>query len=152
MAPIVITALVTVLLGAALLHSYLTARRLARCTWDELVGKLHPVESAGVMTVALNHLVPQKDSLNLEPEEMWNLMGGLEGVQRMRENGRILIALASYVERWNFDEGSHHCRTYAPRWIATSSCGDTHHAGDLLRHETRCGFPSICTKRLLRTT
>jgi hypothetical protein len=23
----------------------------------------------------------------------------------MRENGRILIALASYVERWNFDEG-----------------------------------------------
>jgi hypothetical protein len=105
MAPIVITALVTVLLGAALLHSYLTARRLARCTWDELVGKLHPVESTGVMTVALNHLVPQKDALNLEPEEMWNLMGGLEGVQRMRENGRILIALASYVERWNFDEG-----------------------------------------------
>jgi hypothetical protein len=105
MAPIVITALVTVLLGCALLHSYLTARRLARCTWDELVAKLHPIESKGVMTVALNHLVPQKDALELEPAEMWSLMGGLEGVQRMRENGRILVALASYVERWNFDEG-----------------------------------------------
>jgi len=105
MAPLVITALVTILLGCALLYSYLSARRLARCTWDELVGKLHRVESNGVMTVALNHLVPQKNSLNLEPEEMWNLLGGLEGIQRMRENGRILVALASYVERWNFDEG-----------------------------------------------
>ncbi len=36
---------------------------------------------------------------------MWNLLGGLEGLQRMRENGRILIALASYVERWNYEEG-----------------------------------------------
>jgi hypothetical protein len=105
MAVIVITALVTLLLGYALLHSYLSANRLARCTWDELVAKLHPVKSDGVMTVALNHLVPQKDTLDLQPEEMWNLLGGLEGVQRMRENGRILIALASYVERWNFDEG-----------------------------------------------
>jgi hypothetical protein len=97
--------MVTVLLGCALLHSYLAARRLAQCTWQELVAQLHPIESKGLMTVALNHLVPQKDSLELEPAEMWSLMGGLEGVQRMRENGRILIALASYVERWNFDEG-----------------------------------------------
>ncbi len=105
MLPIVITALVTILLGCALLHSYITAKRLAACTWDELVAKLHPVESNGVMTVALNHLVPERDALNLEPQKMWILMGGLEGVQRMRENGRILVALASYVERWNFDEG-----------------------------------------------
>ena len=98
-------ALVTTLLGCALLHSYISANRLARCSWEELVGKLHPLESAGIVTVAMNHLVPAKDQLELQPEEMWNLLGGLEGLQQMRENGRILIALASYVERWNYEEG-----------------------------------------------
>ncbi|WP_260735821.1 hypothetical protein [Tunturiibacter lichenicola] len=105
MATVVMLALVTTLLGCALLHSYISANRLARCSWEELVGKLHPLESAGIVTVAMNHLVPAKDQLELQPEEMWNLLGGLEGLQQMRENGRILIALASYVERWNYEEG-----------------------------------------------
>jgi len=105
MATVVMLALVTVLLGAALLHSYISANRLARCTWEELVAKLHHIESTGIVTVAMNHLAPAKDQLELQPEEMWNLLGGLEGLQRMHENGRILIALAAYVERWNYEEG-----------------------------------------------
>lgn len=105
MAPVVILALVTVLLGFALLHSYVSANRLARCSWDELVGKLHRIESDGIVTVAMNHLAPAQDQLTLQPEAMWHLLGGLEGLQQMRENGRILIALASYVERWNYEEG-----------------------------------------------
>jgi hypothetical protein len=105
MATVVMLALVTLLLGFALLHSYISANRLARCSWEELVGKLHHIESAGIVTVAMNHLAPAKDQLELQPEEMWNLLGGLEGLQQMRENGRILIALAAYVERWNYEEG-----------------------------------------------
>jgi hypothetical protein len=105
MATIVTITIAICALGYALLRSYLSAIRLARCTWDELLTKLHPIASHGVMTVALDHLAPSKDQLALQPETMWNLLGGLEGLQRMRENGRILIALASYVERWNFDEG-----------------------------------------------
>jgi hypothetical protein len=105
MATIVIIAMFACLLGAALLHSYVSAHRLARCTWNELVEKLHPIPADGVMTVALDHLVPSKDQLGLQPEAMWSMLGGLEGLQRMRENGRILIALAAYVERWNYEEG-----------------------------------------------
>ncbi len=105
MVPLVVLSVVTCLLGYALVHSYISANRLSRCTWDELLAKLHPVQSDGVMMVALNHLAPSKDQLNLQPEVMWKLLGGLEGLQHMRDNGRILIALASYVERWNFDEG-----------------------------------------------
>jgi hypothetical protein len=105
MATVVMLALVTILLGSALLHSYISANRLARCSWEELVGKLHRIESTGIVTVAMNYLAPAKDQLELQPEEMWNLLGGLEGLQRMRENGRILIALAAYVERWNYEEG-----------------------------------------------
>jgi hypothetical protein len=105
MAPLVILSIVTFTLGCGLVHSYLSANRLSRFTWDELLAKLHPVESEGVMLVALNHLAPSKDQLNLEPEVMWKLLGGLEGLQHMRENCNILIALAAYVERWNYEEG-----------------------------------------------
>jgi hypothetical protein len=105
MAAVAITAMFACLLGYALWRSYRAARQLARCTWDELLAKLHPIESDGVITVALDHLAPGKDQLVLQPEVMWNLLGGLEGLQRMRENGRILIALAAYVERWNYEEG-----------------------------------------------
>jgi hypothetical protein len=105
MSTLVTLSIVTFLLGFGLARSFISANRLARCTWDELLGKLHPVDSNGVMMVALNHLAPSKNQLDLQPEVMWRLLGGLDGLQRMRENGRILIALASYVERWNFDEG-----------------------------------------------
>jgi hypothetical protein len=98
-------ALVTLLLGGALLHSYISANRLARCSWDELLAKLHRIETEGITAVAMDHLAPAKCQLNLQPEDMWNLLGGLEGLQRMRENGRILVALAAYVERWNYEEG-----------------------------------------------
>ncbi|HTD96441.1 MAG TPA: hypothetical protein VK627_05910 [Edaphobacter sp.] len=83
----------------------MAANKLAQCTWDELLAQLQPVQADGVMTVALNHLVPTKEQLKLEPEMMWNMLGGLEGLLRMRQNGRILVALAAYVERWNYDDG-----------------------------------------------
>jgi len=105
MPSLVMLSIVTLTLGWALAYSYVSANRLANCTWDELLAKLHPIESDGVVMVALNHLAPSKNQLDLQPEAMWKLVGGLEGLQHMRENGRILIALASYVERWNFDEG-----------------------------------------------
>jgi hypothetical protein len=105
MAIVVMLALVTLLLGGALLHSYISAHRLARCSWEELLAQLHRIGTDGITAVAMNHLAPEKYQLTLQPEDMWNLLGGLEGLQRMRENGRILIALASYVERWNYEEG-----------------------------------------------
>lgn len=104
MASLIILGIFLCALGYGLVRSYIAAHKLSRCTWDELLAQVQPVGADGVMTVALNHLMPTKDQLQLEPETMWNLLGGLEGLLRMRDNGRILIALAAYVERWNFDE------------------------------------------------
>jgi hypothetical protein len=105
MVSLVILGVLFGVLGYGLLRSYIAANKLAKCTWDELLAQIKPVEPDGVMTVALNHLMPTKDQLRLEPEAVWNLLGGLDGLARMRENARVLIALAAYVERWNFDEG-----------------------------------------------
>ena len=99
MVSLVILGLLFGVLGYGLLRSYIAANKLAKCTWDELLAQIKPVEPDGVMTVALNHLMPTKDQLRLEPEAVWNLLGGLDGLARMRENARVLIALAAYVER-----------------------------------------------------
>ncbi len=36
---------------------------------------------------------------------MWNLIGGFDGLKKMRENAEWMIILAAYAQQWNFDEG-----------------------------------------------
>ena len=96
--------LMTVAIAVALVWSRVRAHRISKCTWDQLVARIQPVGSEGVTVVALDHLAPAKNQLRIEPEEMWNLLGGLEGLKRMQENATVLIALAAYAERWNYCE------------------------------------------------
>lgn len=96
---------ITLLFIASALYSHVRAHRVTSCTWEELVAKIQPLSSEGITAVALDYLAPTKNQLKLEPEEMWDLVGGLEGVQRMKANATVLIALAAYAERWSHDEG-----------------------------------------------
>jgi hypothetical protein len=100
-----VVAVVTSLLIVASVVSHVRARRATNMTWEELVAKIQAVESDAVATVALDHLAPTKNQLQFEPEELWKLVGGLDGLQRMKENATVLIALAVFAERWNFNEG-----------------------------------------------
>ena len=40
----------------------------------------------------------------MEPSEIWESLGGYEGLTKMRENAEIMLALAAYAQRWNFTE------------------------------------------------
>jgi hypothetical protein len=77
---------ITCLFIAGALYSHVRAQRVTRCTWDELVAKIEPIASKGITAVALDHLAPTKNQLELEPGEMWDLIGGLTGLQRMKSN------------------------------------------------------------------
>jgi hypothetical protein len=33
------------------------------------------------------------------------MLGGREGLRRMRDNARLMLLLAAHAQRWNFDEG-----------------------------------------------
>ena len=72
--------------------------------WADLVAGLEPVNSAAIEQVARDYLTPVKGQLTLQPGDLWEMVGGLEGIERMRENARIICALAAYAERWNFEE------------------------------------------------
>ena len=85
-------------------RSYFLASRLSRMSWEELVKRLEPTETAGITAVAREHLNPIGCQLGAEPNELWDLIGRAEGLARMRSNAEVLIALAAHASSWNFDE------------------------------------------------
>jgi hypothetical protein len=89
---------------AAFAYSHATGNKLRTAEWEELVAALEPVHSRGLEIVALENLQPHGNQLRLEPDEMWALVGGMEGLKRMQRNADLMIALAAYVHRWNYDQ------------------------------------------------
>lgn len=80
------------------------ARKLRSTDWDSLVSSIQPIHFRGLEIVALDHLQPHGHQLQLEPDDMWQLVGGVEGLKRMQHNADLIIALAAHVRVWNFDE------------------------------------------------
>jgi hypothetical protein len=89
---------------AAFAYAHAAGNRLRVAEWDNLIAAIEPIHARGLEIVALDHLRPHGNQLRLEPEEMWGLVGGLEGLNRMRRNADLMIALAAYVNRWNYDQ------------------------------------------------
>ena len=105
MTPILLLVLFLVLLAGGLIYSQINAGRLRSATWEDIVSRMQPMHARGLEIVALDNLQPKANQLQLEPEHLWGLIGGKEGLRRMRSNADLLIALAAYVQRWNFEEG-----------------------------------------------
>jgi hypothetical protein len=82
----------------------ISSRKRSQRDWHDLVASLHRVDFAGVSAVALDYLTPRRGQIDLEPEKIWESLGGYEGLRRMRENAEIMLALAAYAQQWNFEE------------------------------------------------
>jgi hypothetical protein len=80
------------------------AHNLRSADWDALLAGIQPMHMRGLELVALDHLTPERRQLKLEPAEIWGLVGGTEGLRRMEHNADLIIALAAYVRRWNYEE------------------------------------------------
>jgi hypothetical protein len=92
--------------GVALVWSMKGVTDLRGKEWDDLVQMLQPVHFRGLELVARDHIDPQGDQLKIEPGDMWALLGGPEGLRRMKQNADVMIALAAYASRWNMVEAS----------------------------------------------
>jgi hypothetical protein len=80
------------------------SRKSSQREWHDLVAKIQRVDFAGVSEVALDYLTPRRGQIDMEPEQIWKSLGGYEGMKKMRENAEIMLELAAYAQRWNFDE------------------------------------------------
>ncbi|HVW78665.1 MAG TPA: hypothetical protein VHB45_13715 [Alloacidobacterium sp.] len=88
----------------ALAYAQIRSRKLLSKDWQTLVTSIEPMHMRGLELVALDHLNPEKNQLRLEPDEIWGLVGGTEGLRRMEKNADLMIALAAYVRNWNYDQ------------------------------------------------
>jgi hypothetical protein len=80
-------------------------RRLILQGWDDVLASIRPVNIEGLRLVANHYLQPDKDQLSVEPEKMWEIVGGLTGIQTLKSNAKVMQNLAIYAERWNWDQG-----------------------------------------------
>ena len=90
----------TTLLGVAA-YFILRARRLSRNAWSLLLGRLQYFDRDKLATVALD-LLDETDiqQQQLDPDLIFEMIGGMTGLGVLEENCDVLIDLATYVQRW----------------------------------------------------
>lgn len=92
--------------AGVVITGWLSSRKQARRDWRDLVAGLHRLDFEGVSEVALDYLTPRRGQIDLGPDRIWKLLGGYEGLRKMRENAEIMLALAAYAQQWNFEEAT----------------------------------------------
>jgi hypothetical protein len=79
--------------------------QLSDRNWDELVASVEFIDFRGVSLVARDYLDPRRGQIDLEPDEIWALLGGESGLKAMRANADRLVQLAAFAQQWNLEEG-----------------------------------------------
>ncbi len=90
----------TTLLGVAA-YFMLRARRISRSAWRSLLGRLKQIDRDKFTTVALDLLEEEgSQPRQLDPETIFEMIGGMSGLDALEENCDVLVDLATYVQRW----------------------------------------------------
>lgn len=96
---------VTAMGGTAFWYAQKQRRRDA-ATWEALLARLEPVDRSAIQAVALDlfdetgQRRSSEDLDSLDSQQIWNLLGGLEGLEALEHNCEVLIDLAAYVQKW----------------------------------------------------
>lgn len=87
-------------------YYYFRGRRLAPASWEDLFAELKWIDRNKIAQVALDlvdesgKLRDGEEAANLEPSQLWELIGGLKGLEILERNSEVLIELAFYVQQW----------------------------------------------------
>jgi hypothetical protein len=97
-----IAALVAFLMTLLSIAAYylLRARRASRRGWELLLGRLDRIDRDKFAAVALDLLDESEGKPQLDPEVIYEMIGGMDGLTALERNCDVLIDLASYVQRW----------------------------------------------------
>jgi hypothetical protein len=82
----------------------LGSRKAVKQEWHELVARLSPLNVVELSTVAVDYMTPHPNQIEMDPGEIWEFIGGYEGLKKMRANAEIMLALAVCAQQWNFAE------------------------------------------------
>jgi hypothetical protein len=82
-------------------------RRRADASWESLLARLEPIDRQAVRAIALDLVDesgnPRRDASAemLDSTQVWDMIGGLRGLESMERNCAVLIDMAAYVQRWH---------------------------------------------------
>ena len=82
-------------------------RRSRDSKWEELMQRIVPVDRHAIELVALDAVEPsgeprsEEHPRELGRQDIWKLLDGMEGINRIESNSRVLIEMAAYLQRWH---------------------------------------------------
>ena len=76
------------------------ARRAARSGWALLLGRLARIDRDKFNAVALDLLEDSQAEGPLDPNLIFEMIGGMNGLDALEQNCDVLVDLATYVQRW----------------------------------------------------
>src|ERR1700733_6375483 len=82
-------------------------RKASEGSWDDLLRRLTLLDRDNIAKIALDVIdesgLPRAEDgeFPLDPEEIWTLIGGLEGVEVLERNCAVLVDMAFYVQKWH---------------------------------------------------
>jgi hypothetical protein len=94
------------ILGLIAMYYSRRARRTSTGGWKQLLSRLTMMDRDGLAQVALDYADESgrrrtDDSCaELEPSQIWALIGGLKGLEVLERNSAVLVDLAFYVQQW----------------------------------------------------
>ncbi len=101
--PYLVLALCGLLVGAlAILLAQMRHQR--QRSWHEIAAGLQQLNTDRLSAVAIDYLKPHSGQIDMEPEAIWESLGGYQGLRKMRENAEVMLALAACAQQWNFTE------------------------------------------------
>ncbi len=74
-------------------------------TWDQALASVAPVDIEGLRVIVAGYLESDRGHLPITSKEMFELVGGLRGIQHLKTNAKIMLSLAISAERWNCEQG-----------------------------------------------
>lgn len=100
---IAVAVFVSALVGVATYY-ILRASRASRNAWKILLGRLREIDRDKFAAVALDLIDDHDDQTGsreqLDPGTIFEMIGGMDGLDALEQNCDVLIDLASYVQRW----------------------------------------------------
>jgi hypothetical protein len=83
------------------------ARKTSEGSWNDLLKRLKLLDRDSIARIALDTIDEpnlsgtEETDLPLDPEEIWPLIGGLDGLEVLAHNCTVLVDMAFYVQKWH---------------------------------------------------
>lgn len=74
--------------------------------WPDLLRNLQAINKRGFETVVFDAIEQSgrertdDEAKELDFDQIWEFLGGMDGLARIEHNSRVLIEMASYLQRW----------------------------------------------------